>query len=813
MLLKEKTTWRKVLDSGVPFASSESESKAIEFSNFLAICIAAMALPFSFLYLATEKYFVFAGSVALMCSSLCIPLLNSRGLTRFSRFWILLSTNLIIFLCVFAYGRESYIHFIYLAGLQTPFLFFSDHRSYSLLRSLISAIWPVLGFVFVQFFMVGGGTLPEAFRIPMQVTSMLVTLSAGILQPYFYTRLNRKYDEIRIQDQNFLKSILDNLPVALFCKDAEDDFRFSLWNRAAEMQWGLSAKDVIGKSDYDFFPKEESDKFRAKDLEVFESGSAQLISEETLTLPTGEVQYLHTKKVPVQNRFLLGISENISALKKSEQDKTIALDALQESYSQLSAIFYGMSEGVLLFDQNLKLIQFNHSAISILEVPGKELIGADSHFFKDLFGEHDFPGERAFQKNTTILGAHSKIQTRSGKTKWLILNATPVVIPKENNPSFVIVTISDFTEQTYLREQNEIARQRMEIASRAMRFGIWDWNLKTNVLVWDDYMYQLYGINKEDFSGAYEAFEKTLLAEDAARIRSELDDAFKNQTDFSSEFRIKRNDGAIRNIRAVARAFYDDGGKIERLVGANWDVTEAYEQQSKLLQASKMSSLGEMSAGIAHEINNPLAIIKGKAQQLKLNLQRGDINKETFEKNLDRIDVTVDRIAKIIKGLRSFARESSNDPFEIVKVKSLFEETLSFCQTRMSNSEVKVEMLVRSDEIKVSCRPAQVSQVLLNLLNNSFDAVTALPEKWIKLECYEDEKDVVITVTDSGKGIPPEIQEKILQPFFTTKGVGKGTGLGLSIATGIIKSHNGSFNIESSSPNTQFVIRMPKIQM
>jgi PAS domain S-box-containing protein len=164
----------------------------------------------------------------------------------------------------------------------------------------------------------------------------------------------------------------------------------------------------------------------------------------------------------------------------------------------------------------------------------------------------------------------------------------------------------------------KLSKERLDLSIESLKYGIWDWNFEKNILFWDDYMYSLYEINKEDFSGAYDAFEKTLHPDDAPRVREELDSCVKNKTNFHSEFRVTTPDGRMKRIAASGKSIFNNQGQLIRIVGTNSDVTEKRENELKLIQASKMSTLGEMSSGIAHEINNPLAIISGKIYKTKI---------------------------------------------------------------------------------------------------------------------------------------------------------------------------------------------------
>lgn len=240
-------------------------------------------------------------------------------------------------------------------------------------------------------------------------------------------------------------------------------------------------------------------------------------------------------------------------------------------------------------------------------------------------------------------------------------------------------------------------------------------------------------------------------------------------------------------------------------------IKELYDTQSKVTHSAKMAALGEMAGGIAHEINNPLGLIKGYCQ-IMLDLEKEKmLRPEKILENLTIIDRTVDRIAKIISGLRFFAREGQNDPFHTTSVKHVIEDTLDFCRNRFQSRRIQLKIDPIPIDAFIDCRSVQISQVILNLLNNAFDAVSDKKEgAWVHVQSEYQGDNIVISITDNGAGIPVEIRDKIMQPFFTTKEIGKGTGLGLSVAKGIIEAHHGSLHLDSQSPETRFVITLPK---
>lgn len=233
------------------------------------------------------------------------------------------------------------------------------------------------------------------------------------------------------------------------------------------------------------------------------------------------------------------------------------------------------------------------------------------------------------------------------------------------------------------------------------------------------------------------------------------------------------------------------------------------ESESQILQGNKLASLGEMSGGIAHEINNPLSIIIGRAELLKSKLDQNKLTDEFLNNNLMSILQTARRIAKVVYGLKKFARVSENEPKTEHKLIDIVNDTLLLTQEKLKSLGIDVQ-LIELEGVTVYCNSLQISQVLYNLICNSAEHSEKLEEKWIKIQARQSRKSVEILVVDSGLGIPKKIAARIMEPFFTTKGVGKGTGMGLSISHGIIQSEGGELVYDASEPNTTFVIRLPR---
>jgi C4-dicarboxylate-specific signal transduction histidine kinase len=264
------------------------------------------------------------------------------------------------------------------------------------------------------------------------------------------------------------------------------------------------------------------------------------------------------------------------------------------------------------------------------------------------------------------------------------------------------------------------------------------------------------------------------------------------------------------------RGIADEITDIEESVGiAVTTITEYIAKTEELTKSSaRLAELGIFSAGISHEINNPLAIIAGTAELLVKSGPLERQSEEFIQKHVRRISQACKRISAITGSLRTFARDGSQDPFAWCTVQSLVEELRPIVEVTFAKIDVAIEFKVSDANLKIRCRRAQFLQIMINLINNASQAIEHLTQRWIRIEAFASgDGGTTITVTDSGAGIPQHVREKIFLPFYTTKEVGMGTGLGLAIVHGIISDHNAKISVNSACPNTQFEMTFPKIEV
>jgi C4-dicarboxylate-specific signal transduction histidine kinase len=259
----------------------------------------------------------------------------------------------------------------------------------------------------------------------------------------------------------------------------------------------------------------------------------------------------------------------------------------------------------------------------------------------------------------------------------------------------------------------------------------------------------------------------------------------------------------------------DDGGVIVVSI-ITTDLMDARaklrDQEAHTQYTAKLASLGEMAAGIAHEVNNPLTIILGSANIMKKIVSVEPIDKEMLTQLADKMVETTGRISKTVKSLKALSRNAENDPMTTVSIGKVLELSLDLCQQNFKNHAIIFKKSEGLHDIMVTGREVQLYQVVVNLLNNAGDAVKNEADRWVEFRADTNNGYVDIYVSDSGKGIPFDIRHRIMEPFFTTKDVNQGTGLGLSISKKIIEEHGGELKLLPDAGFTTFHVRLKMAQ-
>ncbi|MEE3080142.1 MAG: HAMP domain-containing sensor histidine kinase [Bdellovibrionota bacterium] len=232
------------------------------------------------------------------------------------------------------------------------------------------------------------------------------------------------------------------------------------------------------------------------------------------------------------------------------------------------------------------------------------------------------------------------------------------------------------------------------------------------------------------------------------------------------------------------------------------------EAERNSLQSSRLATVGEMAAGIAHEINNPLAIISGNMDLLKLKL-KNENTKSDLSKYFEACDKNVKRVSSLVKSLKRMSYDNKDDEVAKVSLRQVIDDAFSFTTEKLKYHKVDFSLNIKDLDVDLYCNGLHISQILLNLVNNSVYAISNFEKPWIKIESYIEDEFYVLEVVDCGKGIPRDVAEKIFDPFYTTKDINSGTGLGLSLSRTMAKNSGGDLLFDFKSPNTKFILKVP----
>jgi len=419
--------------------------------------------------------------------------------------------------------------------------------------------------------------------------------------------------------------------------------------------------------------------------------------------------------------------------------------------------------------------------------------------------------ERLFSDGTPY-DFEFEILTPQGVRKWIRTTGTAI---RHNGE---VVRAEGMTQDvsTYRENISKLfeSQERLHLALTANDMGVWQFNFKTNELTWDMNMCRLFNITPEQAPKSTAEFYALIHPEDIGRIHEETIEAMNTSNGFLNSWYRTVVNGETRYISCRGRFNRSTGQEL--FIGVNWDITKeklAEEtirlQEAKIITSARLASLGEMAGGVAHEINNPLSVILARTNQLKRRSLKKEISHDELVYGLTNIEQTCDRIVKIINGLRTISREGNNDPFEFISLQQCINETIALIFEKLKNNNVKINVEVPSETISVKGRAVQIEQVLMNILNNAYDAVTGLSTKEINIELIKLGLMAQIRICDSGNGVPAEIIDSIFVPFFTTKEIGKGTGIGLSISKSIIEEHGGELGYFKDGESWYFSIILP----
>jgi PAS domain S-box-containing protein len=369
------------------------------------------------------------------------------------------------------------------------------------------------------------------------------------------------------------------------------------------------------------------------------------------------------------------------------------------------------------------------------------------------------------------------------------------------------------------------SEERLKLAIDAAGLGIWDWDVEQDQLVWDDSMYRLYGVRKEEFSGAFDAWSKCVVPEDVTHARADVEAALRGDREYVSDFKVRRAYGEIRIIRGVAQIIRNADGRPLRMVGINRDVTDlinaetervraneaVHAAQAELAQVARLTTMGELAASIAHEISQPLAAVVSYGNGALRWLAQAPPNLEETKTALRGIVEAGNHAGAVFTGIREMLKQRKLE-YATLDINAAIRDVLALTGSALRSRAVAVQTALAADLPLVSGDRVQLQQVIMNLAMNGADAMSSVTDRPRVLRVgskVNGDGSIEVSIDDSGTGIEEAVRHRIFDPLFTTKPTGM--GMGLSICRRIIEAHGGRLWAAPGTPHgTEFRFTIPE---
>jgi PAS domain S-box-containing protein len=428
--------------------------------------------------------------------------------------------------------------------------------------------------------------------------------------------------------------------------------------------------------------------------------------------------------------------------------------------------------------------------------------------------------------------------------KQLNINASykPYVLERKENSLTRQDELDQLTSSFNVMHQNlfhayeslELTQDSLKAAQSMAHMGSCIWSVESNRIVSSDSLAQLLGVDQEQ--AALSSISELFLfvhQDDRDLVEAKLREAIHSPAKVGGVYRMLHKDGGVRIVALQAQQWKHKGAHTPHLLCTWLDITESKQKEAEALelkervaQASKMESIGHLTAGIAHDFNNMLGAMMGYTELTKTMLQAGRLDKVSAYQ--DEIILAGSRAKELILQMLTFSRlnpGSAEESKAVTPLSPIVKEVVALLRSSIP-STVEINYRIDDEDLKVQSQPVHLHQIILNLGVNARDAVGEYGKIDISVSRYQRHQQVCsackeifsgdyakITVKDNGSGIPEQVLNKIFDPFFTTKSVGKGTGMGLSVVHGLVHGMGGHVFVESSpEEGTAFNIFLPMLE-
>ena len=407
-----------------------------------------------------------------------------------------------------------------------------------------------------------------------------------------------------------------------------------------------------------------------------------------------------------------------------------------------------------------------------------------------------------------------RLRRNDGEYRWISDQGVPRHDPEGRFAGYIGSCV-DVTELVNKDQALRDSEERMRVAAEAVNLSIWEWELSKDEIWATNARRALLGLPASGKIGL-EDFICRLHPDDRDRVRHTIDDTVQSGEDFDSEYRLILPDGVVRWMSMRGSVHFDDAGKPARLLGISIDITarkqaelDAQRDRAELSHLSRVALMGEMSASIAHELNQPLAGILSNAAAGQRFIDRGNVDQAEIRELLGDIVADGRRASDVVRGIRGMVKKGQVER-RSVDLNEVVMDALRMASPDAVLRSCQLETSLDANLPRIDGDPVQLQQVLLNLVINAFDAMRDTPpsrRKVLIATQRNGDGTVRTTVRDYGVGISEDMRDRLFDPFFSTKT--EGLGMGLAIVRSILESHGGTMvaeNADGGGARFEFVL-------
>jgi PAS domain S-box-containing protein len=497
--------------------------------------------------------------------------------------------------------------------------------------------------------------------------------------------------------------------------------------------------------------------------------------------------------------FLIFISPIMMILAAIAEERRRAVTLLRTSEQRFSRAFRSGPDAMFITRRlDGRIVEVNDQWERLLGYSRREVVGRAVHDLGIYVGAES---QGKFEAHSTVQGGQPRLEIDMRTKAGAILHAALAIEAAEIDEERCLITnLRDITDRKRAEDALRESSERLRLALEAGRMGVWDWDKRSGGLTWSKEHFDIYGMPFSQ-TVTYEAWASRVHPDDLVHARAAMDAAIAARTEYQQEYRVNLPDGSIRWVESRAEPQFDDSGQCTRMMGLTLDISErkkAEERDQKLLHASRLTAMGELTASIAHEINQPVTSIMSNVDAAEMILASSPPDMGELREILRDIRSDDLRVRDIVRHVRGLANDRATE-IELLDVNELIRAVLRLIAPTARRRKVKPRSDLR-DLPSVHGDPIHFQQILLNLALNAMDAMSESPEEQRSLlvSSYAiDSATVQVSVRDCGQGIPPELHHSIFDSFVTTKK--DGMGLGLSITRTLVEAQGGRIWSENNA--------------